>query len=345
LDAQKREKKTTKMAPVLLIGTAGSGKSTFGKQMQLIHKTQLDNNAYKSILLSNIVVGIQERIALMSKLELQLEGEYLKHKRAICEANAWDVVWNESFSNSVSKMWDSPVFQSVNANSTEHQLQITNMPYLMENMTNYLNEEYVPTNEDLLKARQRTTGANEISFMREKNAWTLIDLGGQFCEREKWIKYLGELQDVDDVTAKSPLAFIAFIALDEFDVASNEDTTKTKFVLSMEVIKKFAQIKEAEFLVPIIFLNKVDLFKEKLGKEEGMTAFKKHFPTFEKDTTEDAIKFMEEFVFNDMQSLGKDAEIPVLTTCALDGALMDNVFGQIQGFLLQRSLFRAGVVF
>jgi len=69
------------------------------------------------------------------------------------------------------------------------------------------------------------------------------------------------------------------------------------------------------------------------------------FPEFDKDTIDDAIKFTEDLVFNKMQMLGKDAEIPVLTTCALDGALMDSVFGQIQGFLLQRSLFRAGVVF
>jgi len=346
IGTEKREKKPAQLAPVLLIGTAGSGKSTFSKQMQLIHNTPLDNNAYKSILLSNVIIGMQERLALMRKFDQELEGEYLRCNRTIADVPPWDAEWTESFASAIKKLWESKTFNTVHQMSSVHQLQISHLEYLMQNLDNYLKPEYVPTNDDLLRARQRTTGCNEICFTREKNAWTLVDLGGQFCEREKWASYLGELQNVDDVQQKLPIAFIAFVALDEFDVKSNEEPTKTKFMFSLEVICKFAKIQEAESLLPIVFLNKVDLFEQKLKTESGMSSFKKNFPDFKGATFEEASKFIEEYVSKRLDvELGEEkaANIPVKITCVLDGVLMDKVFQQIQFYCFSQSLSKAGM--
>jgi len=291
---------------------------------------------------------MQERLALMQTLDHELEGEFLRCRRAIVDVNPCDVVWTENFTSAIKKLWEESKTLSMvhHQLSSVHQLQIPHLEYLMKNLDNYLNPEYVPTNDDILRSRQRTTGSNEICFVREKNAWTLVDLGGQFCEREKWIKYLGELQNVDEVQQKSPIAYIAFIALDEFDVKCNEEPTKTKFMFSLEVICKFSKIPEAQTLLPIVFLNKVDLFEEKLKTESGMSGFKKHFPDFKGDTFADASKFIEEYVSTKLEAeLGGDRaeDIPVKITCALDGVLMDKIFQQIQFYCFSQSLTKAGI--
>lgn len=47
---------------------------------------------------------------------------------------------------------------------------------------------WVPTNDDVLYARVRTTGLNETIFKMEKYEWALIDVGGQSTERRKWVR-------------------------------------------------------------------------------------------------------------------------------------------------------------
>jgi hypothetical protein len=138
------------------------------------------------------------------------------------------------------------------------------MEILISNLENYLDDSYVLTTEDILRARQRTTGGNETRIVKNKTQWfvaekktrkkktsgesfgfekasycfvrTFIDLGGQFSERSKWQEYVGELDSVEKVRSKDPVAFLAFFGLDEFDVRSNEDPTKTKLQLSMDVV-------------------------------------------------------------------------------------------------------------
>jgi len=104
----------------------------------------------------------------------------------------------------------------------------TNLEYMMENIDRFAEENFVPTNTDVLHARQRTTGVVETHFtvrshfrpflpllgnfqydafrchpfaypdppilfccllQYAKFAWSLIDVGGQRSERRKWIHF------------------------------------------------------------------------------------------------------------------------------------------------------------
>jgi hypothetical protein len=47
--------------------------------------------------------------------------------------------------------------------------------------------DYVPTVQDILHSRSKTTGITEIEFEYENTKFRMVDVGGQRSERKKWI--------------------------------------------------------------------------------------------------------------------------------------------------------------
>lgn len=47
--------------------------------------------------------------------------------------------------------------------------------------------EYLPTEQDILRARQPTTGIIEYPFDLDGIVFRMVDVGGQRSERRKWI--------------------------------------------------------------------------------------------------------------------------------------------------------------
>jgi guanine nucleotide-binding protein G(i) subunit alpha len=68
---------------------------------------------------------------------------------------------------------------------------------------------YVPTVNDVLRARVRSTGIEEGEFKFEDVSFKMLDVGGQRSERRKWIHCF------DGVTA-----VIFCVALSEYDQVS-----------------------------------------------------------------------------------------------------------------------------
>jgi hypothetical protein len=86
--------------------------------------------------------------------------------------------------------------------------------YVMDNLERMKQTEWLPTNQDILRVRQRTTGISETRFKVDKRNWILIDVGGQKVERRKWV----HSQASQDLTA---VIFVA--AVDEYDVRGEDE--------------------------------------------------------------------------------------------------------------------------
>ena len=72
--------------------------------------------------------------------------------------------------------------------------------------------DYLPTDEDILRARSVTSGIVVVPFQSKDLRFELVDVGGQRSERKKWI------QCFDNVTA---ILFI--ISLSDFNQVLTED--------------------------------------------------------------------------------------------------------------------------
>jgi guanine nucleotide-binding protein subunit alpha len=55
------------------------------------------------------------------------------------------------------------------------------------NLDRLFNKEFIPTDQDVLRARLRTTGITETVFELGSLQYRMFDVGGQRSERKKWI--------------------------------------------------------------------------------------------------------------------------------------------------------------
>lgn len=81
---------------------------------------------------------------------------------------------------------------------------------------------YLPTDQDILRSRVKTTGITETMFRVGELTYRLFDVGGQRSERKKWIHCF------ENVTA---LVFL--VSLSEYDQMLYEDES---------VVRRFASI-------------------------------------------------------------------------------------------------------
>lgn len=75
-------------------------------------------------------------------------------------------------------------------------------------------KDYIPTDQDILRSRVKTTGINEITFQVDSVLYKVFDVGGQRSERRKWIHCFENLH-----------AIIFMVSMSEYDQVLREDET------------------------------------------------------------------------------------------------------------------------
>jgi len=323
------KKKVKNILRVLTLGISGSGKTTFAKQLKIITNGGFscdEINTHKMILRQNILIGIQELSKQAEKLEEGVKGPNRKHCRYFTELPIVDLEWDDNLAKKVKILWEDPAIQRAWKVSPSYQLQMVHIDYLMQNLDRISPEDFVPTNEDILRARQRTTGEQTLGFTIDQNLWEMTDVGGQRPERGKWEKIImgNELN-----------AIIFFAALDEFNMVSYEDQRRTKMQISEEVFGELVgsdTLKDRPQITLLLFLNKIDLLKQKLQKPEDRDQFKEVFPDFRGDdeNEENDLKLACECFKIKFTKPYRNLEIHTHYTCAIDTALMEAVFKTVR---------------
>jgi len=182
--------------------------------------------------------------------------------------------------------------------------------------------EYLPSQEDVLRCRVRTTGIVELEFTLEPNKFLIIDVGGQRNERKKWMHCF------DKVTA---VIFVA--AISEFDQFLYEDPKVNRVQEGLDLFSEVSGLKTFANTSILLFLNKIDLFCEKLKKG---TSLAKHFPDYSGSTDEKvALNFMKEKFLSRAQA-GK--KIFVHFTCATDSDLIRNVILDVRNIVISKGI-------
>ncbi|KAJ8084983.1 hypothetical protein PM082_003760 [Marasmius tenuissimus] len=120
-------------------------------------------------------------------------------------------------------------------------------------------KKYIPTDPDVLKARLKTLGVVEYPFLVTGGAnkgvkWKIYDVGGARNQRHAWVPYF------TDVTA---IIFLAPISA--FDQVLEEDRRVNRLEDSLLLWKYVVSSKLLSDVSIVLFLNKCDLLRSKLG--------------------------------------------------------------------------------
>nr|XP_039270828.1 guanine nucleotide-binding protein G(i) subunit alpha-like [Styela clava] len=303
---------SNKRVRLLLLGAGESGKSTIAKQLRILHQSgfsEEERRQYKCVVHSNTLQSIHAILHAMDGLKIPYESEERvadAEKVFQVSPKIKDSYISVELGKVIKRLWEDSGVQTCYGRSREYQLN-DSAKYYLDEIDRLADEYYVPSEQDVLRSRVITTGIIETTFQYKGLDFTLIDVGGQRTERKKWMHCF------EDVTA-----IVFCVAMSAYDqvLAEDQETNRMR-----ESLKLFDSICNNKFFVNtaiILFLNKKDLFEEKVEKSPISDYFEEYKG---KNTYEEASVFIRR-QFEDINNDKKNREIYTHFTCATD---TDNV--------------------
>ena len=253
----KIDKRNTRLQKkLLLLGTGESGKSTFIKQMHIIHKkgfsTDEERKTYIDVIHQNVLNAIQKIVRAMSVLNIEFESDLSReYSQLILDMNV-SVLTDQKYVNAIKHLWSDSGIQECYNRRNEYQLT-DSAKYYISDIERITSKEYIPSQQDILRARVPTTGINEYEFKLNSIIFRMVDVGGQRSERRKWIHCF------EDITS-----IIFICALSEFDQNLNESVEVNRMEESKALFKTIVTCEWLQNSSIILFFNKYDLFEEKI---------------------------------------------------------------------------------
>uniref|UniRef100_A0A8C6SM23 Uncharacterized protein n=1 Tax=Neogobius melanostomus TaxID=47308 RepID=A0A8C6SM23_9GOBI len=303
-------------------GTGESGKSTFIKQMRIIHGkgySEEDRKGFTRLIYQNIITAIQALAdamhvpcpALNPKRDVTSPFQALAHRLLQVETHMVSALepWQVA---AIKNVWNDHGVQNCYDRRREYQIS-DNAQYDLDRLTA---PSYVPTLQDILRVRVNTTGIIEYHFDLSNVIFRMVDVGGQRSERKKWIHCF------EDVTS---LVFLA--ALSEYDQVL-EDTKENRLKESMALFRTILSYPWFEDSSTILFLNKTDLLEEKIPRSHLAT----YFPEFSGKFVYSLPHAAKEFILQMYTNLhrGHEKRLYAHYTCATDTDNIKKVFKSVK---------------
>lgn len=234
----------------------------------------------------------------------------------------------QDIAKAIQMLWknDSGIKQCF-SRSNEFQLE-GSAAYYFDNVDKFADPDYICTDEDILKGRIKTTGITENEFNIGSSKFKVLDAGGQRSERKKWI------HSFQGITA---VLFV--LAMSEYDQMLFEDERVNRMNESIMLFDALLNSKWFRDTPFILFLNKMDLFDEKVKR----MPIRKYFPEYQGRVgdSETGVKYFEKIFL----SLNKSKKpIYIRRTCATDTQSMKFVLSAVTDMIVQQNLKKSGII-
>jgi len=316
---------------LLLLGTGGCGKTTFLKQMRMLYGEFLNDDDSKK---EWTTVIRENMFSNMSVLCNQLtDHETLEPCDDIKEEVKASTLHLLQDLPKLKKLWESKEIKEVYGlrHNFTHE---TNMEYFFTHIDRILEEDYIPNVDDILAARKMTVGIVETQLVIEEQGkpqtLNIIDVGGQRNQRRKWISMF------DGVTA-----IIFLTALSEYNEKLAEDPSTEAMRESLSVFKSILRTKYFLKTPIILFLNKADLFKEKIAQISIGEFFASAPQGEEGKDYEKALEFIKKR-FMDLNNV-EDRNVYPHVTIATNKENVQNVFNSCKHVIMMKNLKSVGL--
>ncbi|CAH0059157.1 unnamed protein product [Clonostachys solani] len=223
----------------------------------------------------------------------------------------------------VKALWQDAGVKAAIAKGNEYALH-DNLSYFIEDVDRLWAVDYVPNDQDLLRSRLRTTGITETIFDLGQLTYRMFDVGGQRSERKKWIHCFENVNCL--------LFLVAISGYDQCLVEDKDGNQMNEALMLWESIVNSHWFTKSAL---ILFLNKMDLFREKLPRspigDYGFTDYAG--PAADADSA--SKYFLDKF-----RALNRNPEKEIYGhfTNATDTNLLKITMGSVQDMIIQRNL-------
>jgi len=318
---QKEKRESRHKLSILFLGAGQSGKSTFFKQTKAAHNiiSKSERYVYIEIVRDSIVEALIQLCDTATSDSLDLSSKAQEAKDKLCDIETWSadvarlcsIVWNDDSVQAVHKAGSNlSILWCIDA--------------FMKDIDRIADEDYEPSDNDMICSRVKTTGIKEIAIEVDNSTVTFTDVGGQRSERRKWIHCFNGVN-----------AVLYLCAIDEYDKYEGEDNCL------VQSIKLFEQVVNEQALqgsLIILFLNKADLFKRKFDHVN----LQDHFEGYKEgqDDWVNGVKYIEK----KFKRKCRGRAVQTYVTCAVDGNNCKKVFNSVIKDVRRQSLIKSGLI-
>lgn len=258
--------------------------------------------------------------------EIELENdEHEALAEKILNLSATGDAFNEEIGLAIKQLWTDKGILQTYGRANEFQLN-DSAKYYFDSIDRIMAPDYLPSQDDVLRSRVRTTGIVETVFSVSGLQFRMVDVGGQRNERKKWIHCFQEVTAIIFVTS-----------LSEYDQVLYEDESQNRMKESLSLFDEICNSRWFQETSMILFLNKTDLFKEKIMHKDLSVAFPEYTGGHD---FEAASKFITEQFLNLNKNPSKT--IYVHLTCATDTQNVKVIFAAVKDSIVQTCLRAAG---
>ncbi|XXQ39011.1 G-protein alpha subunit [Plasmodiophora brassicae] len=252
---------------VLFLGSGESGKSTFFRQLRLLHGggyTPQEREQFQQPIRQMIIHDIHALIVALDRPEVVaalqggppvLPSSTMEAMRTISEyarAGCPNCDLTTEMAGLIAMVWtDSSIQQVYELKRLFHLGE--HAAYFFGKVHEIAKADWMPNDQDLVTFRVRTTGVCDQKIVLWDNVFRIVDVGGQRSERRKWIMQF------------SGVAAILFVvATSEYDQTCLEDNVTNRLDESLGVFVDVCRNEAVKNSGMIVFFNKTDLFLKKL---------------------------------------------------------------------------------
>jgi guanine nucleotide-binding protein subunit alpha len=333
--------------------------------MKIIHQdgyTTEELLQYRLTVVKNLIDSAQAIVLAMRKF--RLEPQNIENRENCDKILQYrvdadpDLTLDPSIAAAVASLWEDPVTQSITERSSEFYL-MDSAPYFFENISRISAAGYVPTQDDVLRARTKTTGIAETRFSMGQLSIHLFDVGGQRSERKKWIHCFEAVTSI-----------IFCVALSEYDQVLLEESGQNRMAESLVLFESVVNSSEypheqgaaiidappmklTRLILPppaslsigwflrtsiVLFLNKIDVFKQKIPR----VPLSNFFPEYSGGA--DVNKAAKYILWRFTQTNRARLSIFPHLTQATDTSNIRLVFAAVKETILQNALRDSGIL-
>jgi len=314
---------------LLLLGAGESGKSTIFKQLKILHEngySDSDREQFRETIHVNVIANMKDLIdgAIQTKSivpgaspELDDAVQFVKSATMIC--------LSADITHALRLLWSDSSMQ--NAFKLRNRFQIADSAnYFFDNLDRVSSASYIPTDDDILRVRVRTTGIIEMPFEVSGVKFRIFDVGGQRTERRKWIHCF-----------ENTNAVIFVASLSEYDQLLFEDNSTNRLHEALKLFNETCNSTYFANTAMLLFLNKRDLFSAKVKH----VTIESCFPDYcGNNSYADSLQYITKQFLEKNSSSGRPVYVHV--TCATDKSNIAFVFDSAKDVILTDNLHGVG---
>ncbi|CAO3593538.1 unnamed protein product [Absidia cylindrospora] len=331
-EIEKERKQQNKHCKVLLLGSGESGKSTIRKQLKIINQNGFSHEelgGWRTIVYRNLMDSSQAIVNAMRQYGYNDMDEKIQaaSSKLLQEVDPNMTRLDKDILQSMRLIWQHPDIQLFLDEKQSEFYLMDNAAYFFDDLDRIGHPDYVPTEQDVLRARLKSTGITEITFQLDRLTIHMFDVGGQRSERKKWIHCF-----------ESVMSIIFCVALSEYDQVLLEDTTENRLVESIRLFESIVNSRWFLHTSIMLFLNKVDLFKIKVEQ----VPVDRYFPDYKGGN--DPNKAAKYILWRFLQTNRAKLHIYPHLTQATDTTNIRFVFAAVNETILQNALRDSGML-